>query len=177
MGRIQSTCAFTRAATETKMAIVDTAMSKEPMMSVPDLRLVQPQHFLLPSGRVIPSIICCSTNSQNCRIWWKKGLSTTAAAAEKKRETAFLEDCVRSADATKLFWGKVKQRAALKLTCLLNCEINNLTEYPLSCMCDFFHSNMIMKSKAFLRPFKLKTIFFYGLLNKSEFEQENDACP
>ena len=54
---IVSTCAFTRAATETMMAIVDTAMSKAPMMRVPDLRLVQPQYFLFPSGSVIPSVI------------------------------------------------------------------------------------------------------------------------
>ena len=105
----KSTCTFTRAATETMMAIVDTAMSKEPMMRVPDLRLVQPQHFLLPSGSVIPSIIFCSTNSQNCRMWCLKCLRTITAAAEKKRDCLSLGLC--DADATKLFWGKVKQRA------------------------------------------------------------------
>ena len=57
----KGTCAFTIAATETMMAMLETAMSKAPTMRVPDLRLVQP--YILKA-----KYTNTNTNSQKLQI-------------------------------------------------------------------------------------------------------------
>ena len=52
---------FTIAATETTMAMLDTATSKAPMMMVPDLKLVQP--YILKAKYTNPN-----TNTQKLQI-------------------------------------------------------------------------------------------------------------
>ena len=103
--RLENTCVWTIAATETMMAMLDTRMSKAPTMMAADLKLVQPQHLFLSSGGIIaPSI---SLNKQRFR--WK--VCWAQQQQLRRRESAFLEN----GKAAHSFGGKVSQRSALGL--------------------------------------------------------------